>query len=109
MDGASSRSCNWYELLSAGSAPPTHATTFVGSVATRRHNSKKTMTSDGDAPTYVLGHSAEELGRLISQSRFLGDLTEDVTSTLGSLLPMAERLGVVTAAEVQIETLADRL
>ena len=32
-----------------------------------------------------------------------------VTSTLGSLLPMAERLGVVTAAEVQIETLADRL
>lgn len=29
--------------------------------------------------------------------------------TLRSLLPMAERLGVVTAAEAQIETLADRL
>ena len=41
------------------------------------------MTSDGDAPTYVLGHSAEELGRLISQSRFLGDLTEDVLRRSG--------------------------
>lgn len=32
-----------------------------------------------------------------------------VANTLRSLLPMAERLGVTTAAEVQIETLADRL
>ena len=32
-----------------------------------------------------------------------------LAATLRSLLPMAERLGVVTAAEVEIDTLAERL
>src|SRR5262249_60577103 len=32
-----------------------------------------------------------------------------VAETLHSLLPMAERLGIATAAEVDIETLAERL
>jgi ubiquinone/menaquinone biosynthesis C-methylase UbiE len=41
------------------------------------------MTSDGNSPVYVLGHSTDELGRLISQSRFLGELTEEVLRRAG--------------------------
>lgn len=36
-----------------------------------------------NTPTYVLGHSDQELLRLITQSRFLGELTEDVFRRAG--------------------------
>jgi ubiquinone/menaquinone biosynthesis C-methylase UbiE len=36
-----------------------------------------------DAPQYVLGHSAEELDRLIDQARFFGDLTEHLLRVAG--------------------------
>lgn len=34
-------------------------------------------------PTYVLGHTTDELNRLIEQARFIGDLTEQVLSLAG--------------------------
>ena len=34
------------------------------------------MAPTGNTPLYVLGHSEQELQRLISQSHFLGELTE---------------------------------
>ncbi len=34
-------------------------------------------------PEYILGHSADELDRLIDQARFFGDLTEHVLRSAG--------------------------
>lgn len=41
------------------------------------------MPRSPNAPTYVLGHSDQELLRLITQSRFIGELTEDVFRRAG--------------------------
>jgi hypothetical protein len=54
------------------------------------------------ADSYALGYSEAEFRCLKFQGEYLAD-------TLRSLLPMAERAGVATAAEIAIETMAERL
>jgi SAM-dependent methyltransferase len=77
---------------------------------------------------YALGHNHEELQRLIGQSRFLGELTEqvlraagigpdmrvlDVGCGAGDVSFLASRRtfrhGIATAAEIDVDTLAARL
>ncbi len=41
------------------------------------------MSAESHPPVYVLGHSERELARLISQSRFYGELTEDLLRRAG--------------------------
>jgi SAM-dependent methyltransferase len=41
------------------------------------------QTARGDNPRYILGHSADELDRLIEQARFFGDLTEHLLRLAG--------------------------
>ena len=41
------------------------------------------QTARVDSPRYILGHSADELDRLIEQARFLGDLTEHLLRLAG--------------------------
>ena len=63
------------------------------------------MTTD----EYVLGHADAELSRLMEQSKFFGLLTEQVLTITRTLMPVIEKTGLATAADVDLNTLEERL
>jgi hypothetical protein len=71
------------------------------------------MTADTEhIDTYALGRSDDERGRLVAQATLFDRTTERyavLAETIRSLLPAIEATGVATAAEVDPDTLADRL
>jgi len=57
---------------------------------------------------YALGHNHDELQRLIGQSRFLGELTEELLRAAG-IRPGMRALDVGLANVSFVDTLAERL
>ena len=101
------------DMLTGRSLPPVPLYERVGHWITTTFQRAGVDTEMGSRLFATYRRAGLPAPELLSGARAMGgdcaELCAWQASTLGSLLPLAERLGVVTREEVQIETLASRI